>query len=157
MPPHHPSCGEEWTTTASMPDPKTQVKPTSTSGFSVGEIEFDQNMRYNTRKNHKNYASGYYNCYQLWDGTSWATEKNLHTDQARTAYRMNYNQPKPFHKESYVNTHGRMKQKPKIFDVKEHDPQANWKTVLAHTQVLPQRNPKARPQTSYLDRLRTKI
>jgi len=36
-------------------------------------------------------ASGYQQNYMLWDQTGWQTEKNLHTDQKRTMYRMKYN------------------------------------------------------------------
>ena len=47
----------------------------------------------------------------LWDATSWATEKNLHTDQERTQYRKRFNQPKPFQKRSVLETSGRLKVK----------------------------------------------
>ena len=33
-------------------------------------------------------ASGYSACRQHWDGTFWRTEKNTHTDQNRTIYRL---------------------------------------------------------------------
>lgn len=43
-------------------------------------------------------ASGFYTAMNFFDGSTWQTEKNLHTDQVRTEYRNRYNQPKPFHK-----------------------------------------------------------
>ena len=45
-----------------------------------------------------NNCSGYTMNSKLWDGTSWATERNFHADQMRTQYRKQFNQPKPFHK-----------------------------------------------------------
>jgi len=44
----------------------------------------------------------------LWDSTSWATEKNVHTDQQRTQYRKQFNQPKPFHNRCVKHSTGRM-------------------------------------------------
>lgn len=44
----------------------------------------------------KNNCSGYVMNSTLWDATSWATEPNTHTDQTRTQYRKQFNQPKPF-------------------------------------------------------------
>jgi hypothetical protein len=44
----------------------------------------------------------------LWDATSWATEKNVHTDQDRTQYRKQFNQPKPFHNRTTKLSTGRM-------------------------------------------------
>lgn len=61
-------------------------------------------------------ASGYSSNRQLWDGTSWATEPNQHTDQVRTLYRQGFNQPKPFHKSELRNNNGRLKLREKVFD-----------------------------------------
>ena len=61
-------------------------------------------------------ASGYSSNRQHWDGTSWATEKNQHTDQVRTLYRLGYNQPKPFHQASLRNNDGRLKTRAAIYD-----------------------------------------
>ncbi len=62
-------------------------------------------------------ASGYSSNRQHWDGTSWATEKNTHTDQTRTLYRLGFNQPKPFHKDALRNNDGRIKQRQAVYDV----------------------------------------
>ena len=62
-------------------------------------------------------ASGYESNRQLWDGTTWKTEGNLHTDQYRTSYRNGFNQPKPFHKPELKMTDGRLRKKEQIFDV----------------------------------------
>ena len=47
----------------------------------------------------------------LWDNTSWATEKNFHTDQNRTQYRKQFNQPKPFHKRDVKPSPGKVPKK----------------------------------------------
>ncbi len=47
----------------------------------------------------------------LWDATSWATEKNFHTDQNRTQYRKQFNQPKPFHKRDVKPSPGKVPKK----------------------------------------------
>jgi len=61
-------------------------------------------------------ASGYESNRQLFDGTQWKTEKNLHTDMYRTSYRNGFNKPKPFHKPELKMTDGRLKRKEQIFD-----------------------------------------
>jgi hypothetical protein len=43
-------------------------------------------------------ASGFFTAMNFFDGTTWQTERNLHTDQVRTEYRNKFNKPKPFHK-----------------------------------------------------------
>ena len=58
-----------------------------------------------------NNVSGYTMNSTLWDGTSWATEKNFHTDQARTQYRKQFNQPKPFHKRDAKQSPGKVPKK----------------------------------------------
>jgi hypothetical protein len=64
-------------------------------------------------------ASGYSANRQLWDGTFWRTEKNTHTDQTRTLYRMKFNQAKPFHKPSLRNSNGRLSIPARIYDVSD--------------------------------------
>ena len=61
-------------------------------------------------------ASGYSANRQHWDGTTWRTEKNTHTDQVRTLYRMKFDQPKPFQKPELRNNDGRLKLTQKIWD-----------------------------------------
>ena len=64
-------------------------------------------------------ASGYSANRQLWDGTSWRTERNTHTDQVRSFYRMKMNQPKPFQKAELRNSDGRLKLRQKVYDVSD--------------------------------------
>ena len=87
----HPAVHEKWNTTfrVSYPKPTTQDKPTATKQAPVSENEFDNTQREGYRKSTK--AGGYQANAQLWDETSWATEKNLHTDQLRTEYRNRFN------------------------------------------------------------------
>jgi hypothetical protein len=61
-------------------------------------------------------ASGYSANRQHWDGTFWRTEKNTHTDQVRTLYRLKFDQPKPFHKPELRNNDGRLNVPPQIWD-----------------------------------------
>jgi len=61
-------------------------------------------------------ASGYSSNRQHWDGTYWRTEKNTHTDQLRTQYRMQFDQPKPFHKPASINNNARLTVPPRIYD-----------------------------------------
>lgn len=62
-------------------------------------------------------ASGYSANRQHWDGTFWRTEKNTHTDQLRTLYRLQFDQPKPFHKPALRNNDGRLHVPERVYDV----------------------------------------
>ena len=53
--------------------------------------------------------SGYVLNNKLWDSTSWRTEQNVWTDQQRTQYRKQFNQPKPFHNRLIKSNTGRLK------------------------------------------------
>lgn len=64
-------------------------------------------------------SSGYTVNRQHWDGSSWKTEANQHTDLERTSYRLGYNQDKPFHKVELRNNDGRYKSKERVYDVKD--------------------------------------
>ena len=64
-------------------------------------------------------ASGYSANRQHWDGTFWRTEKNTHTDQIRTLYRLKFDQPKPFHKPALINNDGRLHNPEKVWDVSD--------------------------------------
>ena len=74
------------------------------------------------------YASGFENNRQLFDRTSWITEKNHHTDQTRTEYRNRYNKEKPFHKVTNRNSFGRLepKERFKVYDSIDNNPNTNW-------------------------------
>ena len=96
-------------------DPKTSPKPNFRARQAdrkfeqVGTMVFKQGSL-------NNLASGYTMNSQLWDGTTWQTEKNCHTDTMRTSYRNNFNQPKPFHKADIRNSDGRMKARSLVYD-----------------------------------------
>jgi hypothetical protein len=64
-------------------------------------------------------ASGYSSNRQHWDGTGWQTEKNIHSDMVRTLYRMEYDKPKPFQKDSLRNNDGRLKQQQRTYDLND--------------------------------------
>ena len=80
-------------------------------------VAFDDNPKLKVAAKSDARASGYSSNRQTWDGTTWRTEKNQHTDQIRTSYRNNFNQPKPFHKPALKMTDGRLKRKEQVFDV----------------------------------------
>jgi len=82
---------EEWSTTfrKTYLNPKTRTKPNANLKGSVYDIEFDNTMKASERPSNK--ASGFQNNAQLFDETSWKTEKNTHTDIIRTEYRNRYN------------------------------------------------------------------
>lgn len=56
-----------------------------------GSLTFENSAKLQIHKRSDSMASGYESNRQLWDGTTWKTEKNLHTDMYRTAYRNNFN------------------------------------------------------------------
>ena len=74
-------------------------------------MAFENCAKLQIHKRSDSLATGYESNRQLWDGTTWRTEKNQHTDQMRTQYRNNFNQPKPFHKPELRKTDGRLRRK----------------------------------------------
>jgi len=58
-----------------------------------------------------NNCSGYTIKSTLFRSPSQTTEKNVHTDQNRTQYRKQFNQPKPFHKRDIKESPGRVPKK----------------------------------------------
>jgi hypothetical protein len=88
-------------------------------------------------------SSGFQNNAQLFDETTWKTERNLHTDIKRTEYRMRYNVEKPFHKPSLINSHGRLqaKERFRVYDTVDNNPNTNWmKKANDYTKTLRPRN-----------------
>lgn len=112
---HQPENYHETTTRASYHNPKTHDKPNYRSR-DHSQV-FENSAKLLVHKRSDSMASGYETNRQLWDGTGWGTEKNLHSDMYRTAYRNNFNQPKPFHKPELKVTNGRLIRKEQVFDV----------------------------------------
>ena len=112
---HQPEDYFTTTTRASYLSPKTHDRPNwrTRDNSSV----FENSAKLQVAKRSNTLASGYESNRQLWDGDTWKTEKNLHTDQMRTSYRNALCQPKPFHKPELKMTDGRLKRKQQIFDV----------------------------------------
>ena len=109
--------GDYFTTTAraSYLSPKTHDRPNYRTRDPNTTFENSAKLIIKPRSN--TLASGYESNRQLWDGESWKTEKNQHTDQIRTTYRNGFNQDKPFHKPELKVTTGRLIKKEKVFDV----------------------------------------
>lgn len=107
----HEALHEEWSTTfrKTYLKPNSRTKPNAYQRQPVGECEFDNSLKESNRRS--TIASGFEANAQLFDETSWKTEKNVHTDIIRTEYRNRYNQPKPFHKPCLLNSHGRLKKR----------------------------------------------
>lgn len=114
---HQPEDYATTTTRASFHNPKTHDKP-NWRGRDGSQV-FENSAKLQVHRNSNSMASGYESNRQLWDGTTWKTEKNLHTDMYRTAYRNNFNQPKPFHKPELKVTDGRLIRKQQVFDVSD--------------------------------------
>ena len=112
---HQPENYWMTTTRNNIHDPKVHDKPNYRSRDNAAVFCNTQKLK--THRRSDTMHSGYESNRQLWDGTTWRTEKNQHTDQMRTSYRNNFNQPKPFHKPELKITDGRFKRKEQVFDV----------------------------------------
>ena len=65
----------------------------------MDKIDFDNTMALPANRGKANVtASGFATAMNFFDGSTWKTEKNLHTDMIRTEYRNRFNKAKPFHK-----------------------------------------------------------
>lgn len=114
---HQPENYWMTTTRASFYNPKVHDKPNYRSRDNTAVFCTTAKLKVHRRSDTMH--SGYESNRQLWDGTTWRTEKNQHTDQIRTSYRNNFNQPKPFHKPELKMTDGRLKRKEQVFDTKD--------------------------------------
>lgn len=111
---HQPEDYFTTTTRASYLSPKNHDKPNWRGRD--GGAAFENSAKLMVHKRSDSLASGYGSNRQEWDGSTWKTEKNLHTDMFRTAYRNNFNQDKPFHKPELKVTDGRLRRKEQVFD-----------------------------------------
>lgn len=131
----HPALDEQWSTTfrKTYLKPNNRTKPNAHTQMPVQEIEFDNALKEGYRSS--TIASGFQANAQLFDETSWKTEKNTHTDIIRTEYRNRYNQAKPFHKSLLINSSGRMNKKQQTYDIQDVNPDVNWKSRAAETKI----------------------
>lgn len=112
---NHQPCDYSTTTfRASYFTPKTLAKPNWRGR--TASVQFDNSDVVKIAQVSDKLASGYSSNRQHWDGTSWATEKNQHTDQIRTLYRLGFNQDKPFHKPKLINSDGRLRLRQQVYD-----------------------------------------
>lgn len=81
---------------------------------------FDNAKLLSVNQNSATLVTGYESNRQLWDGTTWRTEKNQHTDQFRTSYRNEFNKPKPFHLNKLKDTTGRLRKMFKVYDLNDN-------------------------------------
>ena len=113
-PNHQPEDYKTTTTRASYINPKTHDRPNWRNRNN--SLTFESCAKLQIHKRSDTLVSGYESNRQLWDGTHWVNEKNLHSDQMRTSYRNNFNVQKPFHKDVAKITDGRLKRKELFFD-----------------------------------------
>ena len=113
-PNHQPVDYHTTTTRASFVDPKKHDKPNFRNRDNT--LTFEQCAKLQIHKRSDSLASGYESNRQLWDGTHWVNEKNMHSDMTRTSYRNNFNVSKPFHKDVARITDGRLRRKELFFD-----------------------------------------
>lgn len=111
----HPKDYSTTTFRASYFSPATQPKNNWRSRDSSVQFENTKVLKIAELKSDR-LASGYSANRQHWDGTFWRTEKNTHTDQKRTLYRLKFDQPKPFHKPALRNNDGRLKLSQQVWD-----------------------------------------
>jgi len=116
-PNHQPVDYFTTTTRASFKSPSVHDRPNLRARDP--NCTFENSAKLIMAKRSNTNASGYESNRQLWDGQSWGTEKNQHTDQYRTSYRMGFNVSKPFHKPELRVTDGRLRQKQQVFDVSD--------------------------------------
>ena len=65
----------------------------------------------------------------FFDGSTWQTERNLHTDQVRTEYRNKFNKPKPFHKAELRLSNYKVPAKALVYDRADFSKKALWPSV----------------------------
>ena len=114
---HQPEDYSTTTMRASFFHPKQHDKPNLRTRDNSAVFETTQKLK--THKRSDTLHSGYESNRQCWDGTTWKTEKNLHTDQMRTSYRNGFNQPKPFHKPALKMTYGQIRKREQVFDTSD--------------------------------------
>ena len=108
-----------WTTTTRLTfrKPEDRTKPNSRVKSACANVMFDSQMVRSTRPDTK--ASGFVQNSTLYDGTGWAPDAHLHTDQIRTSYRNGFCKPKPFHKASLQTSPPKLRRKQQVYDKKD--------------------------------------
>ena len=108
-----------WTTTSRLVyrKPLDRKKPNARSSTIGNEILFDAEMERSGRPDTK--ASGFVQNSTVFDGTGWAPDAHLHTDQIRTSYRNAFCKPKPFHKVELKTSPDKLRRKQQVFDKKD--------------------------------------
>ena len=106
--------------------------------------KFDSTSKLRVLEKSDNLMTGYELNRQLWDGTTWRTEKNLHTDQIRTTYRNQFNKPKPFHLNKLRDTTGRLKKRFNIYDISDNPTSAPQWALMCRTLLFQWKKPQTR-------------
>ena len=114
-----------WTTNfrSTIQSPNNQHKGNWKSREPSGGIRFDQDSVTADKKDRFYNSSGFFQNSMICDGKLFVTEKNLHTDIVRTAYRNQFNQEKPFHKTETRFNIGKLRRRELVYDAKDfHGP-----------------------------------
>jgi hypothetical protein len=116
IPPPSKMSGAKWSTTfrqsyhqkaISYGNMDRYLSQSKGSGFSKSTTAFKLDPKVKQAWRDVAKESGYVQNSTLFDGSRWVPEKNLHTDQMRSEYRIRYNRPKPFqHATRYVPARG---------------------------------------------------
>lgn len=77
---------------------------------------FDSESQTADKKDRFYNSSGFSQNSMICDGKLFVTEKNLHTDIVRTAYRNQFNTEKPFHKTETRFNMGKLKRRELVYD-----------------------------------------
>lgn len=118
----------EWTTNfrTTIQSPQGQHKGNWRDRSPHGGIRFDQDSLTADKKDRFYNSSGFFQNSMICDTKLFVTEKNLHTDIVRTAYRNQFNQDKPFHKMENRVTLGKLKRRELVYD---HNDFHQWTRV----------------------------
>ena len=114
-----------WTTNfrSTIQSPNDQHKGNWKSRDPSGGIRFDHESVTADKKDRFYNSSGFFQNSMICDGKLFVTEKNLHTDIVRTAYRNQFNQDKPFHKTETRFNIGKLRRRELVYDAKDfHGP-----------------------------------
>ena len=106
----------------------TNFRSTITSPLSLAKgnwrtrqpsVTLDQDSKIANKNDRFYNSSGFSQNSMICDGKLFVTEKSMHTDIIRTAYRNQFNQDKPFHKTAAKLNFGKLNKVEKVYDVSD--------------------------------------
>ncbi len=82
-------------------------------------MPLDQESETATKKDTFRNSSGFFKNSMICDGRLFVTEKTMHSDMVRTAYRNQFNTPKPFQPLPAPITIGKLKKRELVYDLQD--------------------------------------